>query len=698
MPETIGALILSAFAVSASAGFTIAGVTITYASIVGATVLAAAEFAISSALIPSAPKPDGQLSLQQPVPWRRRIYGRAKVGGYFVWWTSLNGNLYSVLALGSQQFDAFEEYWVSDRKVALDGSGFVTSVTAPAGSDPNQFNPSGKKPVRILSNTGGPGKTAYAALTAVFPTLWTAAHIGVGIADVLLIEGGVKSDVFSSVYPGGQQTIRCVIRGAIISDPRTSPASLAWSDNGILVILDYLTNTDGWRVSSDTFLTGQAAAVTLASIAVADEDVPLASGGSEKRYRIWGSYDFNEEPRVVLARMLAACGAWLQPFPDGTIGIQAGRWIAPTFTITDDMILSYEVQHFVSEFDSVNEIRATFTYQQNDYQDTESLPWQDAADIARRGYIKSTTVDARHCPSFTQCRRIQKIAAAEAMPDFSITLTLSIEAIKMRGMKFVNLAMDQLGLAGSFRVTAFSTDLQSQTCSVGLASFTSDAYAWDTSDEGPAPPVPGSSAAVVPVETPTGLLVVVQSGTIGGATGAYLVISCDAPAFRDDLSVKFEIEDASTGQWQTISQGTQNYQTSTGVLPDSTYNVRVSFFAPGTPLLFQSAFDEVDGVVVAASTVAPTAPTGIALDHLSPGVGVSFTAPNSATFVAARVWRNNVSVFSSATDISGALYGAPNQHFAYTDTPSSGTWYYWATAESSTGNRSAPDGPVSITV
>lgn len=699
MPETIGALILSAFSVSATAGFSLAaGVTITYASVVGATVLAAASFALQSALIPSQPKPDGQISLQQPVPWRRRIYGRAKVGGYFVWWTSQNGNLYTLIVIASQQINAFLEYWVSDRRVALDGSGFVTSVTAPAGADPNQFNPGGKKVVQIQSKTGAPGKTAYGILTAAFPTLWTANHIGVGCADILMVEGGVKSDAFSQVYPGGQQTVRAVIEGAIISDPRTSPPTTAYSDNGILVILDYLSNDDGWRVPAATFLTGMGGAATLASIDVADEDVPLASGGSEKRYRIWGSYDFNEEPRVVLARMLAACGAWLQPFPDGTIGIQAGRWIEPDFTITDDMILAYEVQHFVSEFDAVNEIRATFTYPQNDYQDTESLPWQDTADIGRRGYIKSTSIDARHCPSFTQTRRIQKIAAAEAMPPFSLTLTCSIEVIKARGKKFLNLAMTQLGLVGTFRVTAFSTDLQTQTCIVGLASFTSEAYEWDTSEEGPAPPVPGSSAAYDPVETPTGLTIVVQTGTIGGATGAYLVISCDPPALRDNLSVKFEIEDATTGQWQTISQGTQDYQTSTGVLPDGTYNVRASFFAPGTPLLFQSDFDEVDGVAVTAALAAPSSPTHLAVTNLSPGVSVQFDAPNSSTFAAARVWRNNVAVFGTATDISGALYGAPNQHFSYADAPIAGTWYYWATAESSTGNRSVPTGPVSITV
>lgn len=696
MPETIGALILSAFSVSATAGFTIAGVTVTYASIVGATVLAAASMAISASMLPSAPKQDGQLSLQQPVPFRRRVYGRAKLGGYFIWWTSALGKLYALIAIAAHQIDAFEEYWVSDRRVSVNGSGDVTAVIAPPDADPDQFNPDGRVTVQIFSKTGAPGKTAYAALMAAFPTLWTANHIGVGIADLLMVLGSVKSQLFQSVFPGGQQTARAVIRGAIISDPRTSPATEAWSDNGILVILDYLTNADGWRVSPDVFLTGQARAVTLASIAVADENVPIFAGGTEKRYRIWGFYDFNEEPRQVLARMMAVCGAWLQPFPDGTIGIQAGRWIEPDFTITDDMILAYEVQHFVGEFDAINEIRATFTYPTNDYQDTESFPWQDEADIARRGYIKSTSIDARHSPSYTQTRRIQKIAAAEAMPKYTITLTLSIAGIAARNKKFVNLVMAQLGLSGSFRVTAFATNLQRQTCTIGLATFTSEAYHWTTAEEGPAPPIPGDSSGVDPVETPQNLMVSVLTGTLGGSSGAYMSMTCDPPT-RDGLTVKFEYELDGTGNWATISQDTEDYDTQTAILPDGTYNVRVSFIAPGNPP-FQSDFEEVTGVVVSPAIPAPDSPTSLAVIPVSPGVGVTFTAPNSETFAAARVWRNSVAVFGSATDLTGPLYGAPNQDYSVSDFPATGTWYYWATAESSSGAASAPAGPVSITV
>lgn len=715
MPEVIGAIILEivgfSAAEAAAIGFTIAGVTITYASIIGAVVLAAASFAISSALMPSvnsaaqasAAKVQDQLSLQQPVPFRRRIYGRAKMGGYFVFWTSAQGALYSLLAVAAHEIDAYEEFWIADRRVSLDGSGNVTGVTAPAGADPTQFNPGGATPVQIYSDLGGPGKAAYAALTAAFPGVWTAAHIGVGIADVLLVEGAVPQEKFSQVYPGGQQTVRVLGRFAKIYDPRdgtqveTDPTTWKWSDNAACVVLDYLTHADGWRISKDVFLTGSARAITLAAMDVADELIPLVAGGTEKRYRLWGGYDFSEEPRTVLARMLAACAGWLQPLPDGTIAIHMGKWEVPTFTITEDMILGFEIQHFTGEFDTINEVRATFPYSGNDYQDTETTPFQDEADIAARGYIKSTTVDARHCPSFTQARRIQKIGLKEGTPQFSMNLTLSIDGIGARAARFLNFDLTSLlGISGTARLTSFVANLKSQTCTIGMASFGPDAFDWDpATEEGPPPPVPTDSSSVGTVEAPTGLIATVQNGQIAGANGAVISLSCNPAVFRTDLNVKFEYQLAASGNWTTLSQGTQTYQTQTGVLPNGTYNVRASFVAPDG---VQSDFDTVNGVVVAATEAAPSVPTGLSALAASPNVVIDFTAPNSLTFAAARVWRNTVNNFATATDISGALYGSANQDFTFNDARPAGTWWYWATAESSTGTRSGQAGPVSITV
>jgi hypothetical protein len=707
MPETIGALIIAAAvsAEAATATFVVAGVTISYASVVGAVVLAAAEFAISSLLTPSPKATDGQLTLQQPVPFRRRAYGRVKISGYYMFWTSKNGILYSVVAFASQLWDAIEEYWLGDRRVTLDGGGNVTAVNYPPNANVNQFNPGGFKAIQIFSRLGTATQAAYAALITAFPTLWTVNHKGIGIADALLVEKGVSQGDFSTVYPGGSQPLKVVARTGIVWDPRdgtqdpNDPTTWKWSDNAICVILDYLTHPDGWRINRSYFTGATALPITKAAMDICDELVPLKSGGTEKRYRIWGFYGFDEEPRQVLARMLAVCGGWLQTLPDGTIAIRAGAWIEPTVTLTDKDILGYEIQHFVGEFDAINEVRATFTYPANDYQDTDSTPWQNLVDIAERGYIKSTNIDARYSPSYSQTRRIQKIGYYEASPDFSITLTTNYAGVQCRNKRFINLNLTQLGLTGSFRLTSLIVNLQTGVCTIGLASFTADAYAWDPStEEGDAPPIPPDSSSEGLTETPANLTVSVQTAPItGGSVGPVMVISCDTPADRTDLTVTFEYEIATSTNWQLASKGTTNYQTSTPILQDGTYNVRASFF---TPSGVKSAFATVNGVIVSAALAVPAVPTEIdAVPNSTAGhVLLTMGTPASSTFAAGRFWRHNINTFAGSTDISGPIPGGPSAALSFDDAPGSGTWYYWATAENANGGSSAATGPASITV
>jgi hypothetical protein len=700
MPQTIGALII--YAVNAIFGSSIVGTAtvagVSYETIIGATVLGATSIALASSLQPSLPKPDGQLSLQQPTPFRRRVYGRAKMGGYLTFWTSLNGTLFSLVVVAAHEIDAYESFWLGDREVNVTSTGWVNEVIAPPGAASNQFSPDGEAHVQLYFRTGAPGQTASPTLMLYFPTLWTEQMVGVGMADILLYEGGVSQQQFPSVYPGGQQPVRAVLRGAKIYDPRdetqspTDPTTWKWTDNAALVILDYLTNSDGWRIAQSIFLGGNAAAITLDAINTCDELIELVSGGTEPRYRLWGFYDFNEEPRSVLARMQAACGGWLEPQTDGSVGIRVGKWIEPTFTITDDMIVGYEVQHFVGEFDAINEIRATFNDPNNDYQDTETSPLDNDADIAARGYIKSSTVDARHCPSFTQVRRIQKIALAEASPDLSITLFCNYGALGGRNKKFLNAQISSLNISRSFRVTAFIANTETGSCTVSLASFASDTYDWDpNAEEGPPPPVPPDISVIGALEEPQGLQITVVSRTVGATVGPAMQMICDPSIFRTDLYVLFEYQLNGAAGWTQAAYGDQQFSAETPILGEGVYNVRVCFEAPNG---VQSVFEEVDGITVSPSAEAPMPPTNLVVVAGSPAESVlaTATAPNSPSFAYIKFWRSPDFNFSDAIEVSGPVYGSPNAKLSFTDLPGTGTWYYFAVGYSITNSASPPSG------
>lgn len=678
-----------------------AGVPAIAANVIGYAVVAAGSYAISDALAPNAPgASDGQQSILQPIPYRRRVYGRAKLSGHYSYLDSTNGDLYQLLILAAHELDAIEENWVSDRRVVLDGSGWVTAVNYPPNAQTDQFNPKGLDWVRVVTRLGAPGQTASAVLQAAFPGIWTSDHVGIGIADAMLYQKAVAQERFGNVYPGGVQNYRGLIRGAKVVDPRVlvSPTTQAWSDNAVLVIRDYLTHPDGWRIDPGYFDSGLAAPITRAAADICDEMVTLKNGGTEKRYRLWGYYGFDEEPRNVLRRFLTPCAGYLQPQNDGTIAIKVGAWEAPTITISDPHILAYEIQHFQGEFDAVNEVRASFTDPDNDYQDTESWPWQDEADIARRGHIRPVQIDCRHSPSYRQTRRIQKIVMAEASSEWVISLTTDMSGIRARRQRFVTLSLDELGLVLTCRVTAFSINTATGVCQIGLASFGPEAYDWSpATEEGDAPVSPPDTSSDGQIETPTNFIITVETRTVSGSvTGAVMVASCDPAALRDDLRIRFEYQvDGDTG-WTVIYTDSDSLIGETGIVADGTYNWRASFLSAGN----QSPYATVSGVVVTVAVAAPSAPTGLTATLSSPAVTVlvAFTAPNSTTFHAARVRRNTVNDFGTATDISGAIFGSPNQSLSYTDTPGSGTFYYWATAESSTGAQSAPAGPVTVTL
>lgn len=61
------------------------GVPTLAANAIAYAVVAVGSYAISDALTPNAPGPSaGQQSIQQPIPYRRRVYGRAKLGGSWI--------------------------------------------------------------------------------------------------------------------------------------------------------------------------------------------------------------------------------------------------------------------------------------------------------------------------------------------------------------------------------------------------------------------------------------------------------------------------------------------------------------------------------------------------------------------------------------------------------------------------------------
>jgi hypothetical protein len=103
--------------------------------------------------------------------------------------------------------------------------------------------------------------------------------------------------------------------------------------------------------------------------------------------------------------------------------------------------------------------------------------------------------------------------------------------------------------------------------------------------------------------------------------------------------------------------------------------------------------------VLSAAVEAPGSPVDLVVTLSVSDAVISWRNPNDVSVAAARVWRApSGGDFGTATDVSGPIYSGPNARLTRNDSPGSGSWDYFVTAESAGGIASAPAGPETITV
>lgn len=460
---------------------------------------------------PSQPKPeDVQSSVANPTAVRQRHYGRGKTSGPWVFAESKDGHFHKVIALGTGQLDAIEEYWIDGNQVTIGGGDLV--VTAPYTSR-----------ARIQTRLGLPTETAYSNLTDVFPE-WDSDHRGDGVASLYATQFAVESKDMSLVFPKVTATeYRVVFRGSLVYNPLTETTQ--WTDNAAAVIRDYMTHPDGMRLPVALMNTPQAAAGWLAAAERAAELVPLKAGGTEARYRLWGSYFLNERPADVLGRMLNSCDGAIVPTPDGGVTLDIGTWVNPTVVIDADTIVGFEVQRGRDILTTANVISATYLSPDHDYQGTDADQWVDEDDVALRGEIVSDTSFSM-APSHGQARRLMKLAAYRANPNWVCTLQCNLRALAAFGKRFVRVRYPLFGIDEVFELKSFLFNFGEggilSSVTLDLHSMPSDAYAWDAEAEEGTAPISEQTVVSDVIPVPTGFAGSVFTTTAGTGTVSYV--------------------------------------------------------------------------------------------------------------------------------------------------------------------------------
>lgn len=275
------------------------------------------------------------------------IYGEARVGGVRIYDAATGGNnefLHRIIAFAGHEIDSYQQIYLNDEVVTLDGNGNVTS--------PSRYNGY----VRIKRYLGTDTQTADSDLIAETSGLtdgrWTSAHRLRGIAYVY-----VRFRFNADVFPNGIPAVSAKIRGRKVYDPRTT--TTAWSRNAALCIRDYLAAAHGLAQSSgridDTLVT------TAANIC--DQAVD-----GESRFTCNGAFTTGQEPAQILTDLLTSMGGILW-YGQGKWRMRAAAYQTPVLTLDeDDLRSSINVSTRHSRRDNFNSVKGTFSGDETDWQ------------------------------------------------------------------------------------------------------------------------------------------------------------------------------------------------------------------------------------------------------------------------------------------------------------------------------------------
>lgn len=675
----------------------------------------------------------GQVVIRQALPPRIRSYGTVCVGGAaafeevcrtpFVFglgtftigtgWSGGtltdpgNGDLYLEILQGQGEINAVTTHFIGNTNVIIDGSGEITTG-APFAS---------AAVIQIYNKLGAADQTVFQQLKDAFPDAVDDSHRWRGVAKTLIRYRAVPTENIATYYGGGVPPYRCIQQAAMVYDPRDvtqtadgdpdRPRGNNWtfSENGGRVILDYMRHPDGFKRKAPQSGTRKMVPIAkfympewIAFINCCDEDVPLKAGGTEKRYRLCGTYDMTADPKDILQAMQDACDAEVYPRGDGTIGVHGGKWDAPEITIDNKYILSHSLRPGSRKLTAYNVLNIKYTAPDNDFQLVDMDPLRNEDNIALRGEELNKSVQLTWCPSHSQARRIAKIMMAKENPNWQGSISVMPFGLKAVGQRTINFVIPDYGINGSFLRTKFQPSSDLSTIAIEAMTLDASAYAWDPdTEEGTEPPIPVDTAVDATIPVPADFAVIPGSIVIqDGVNASILAASWTLGISTYSYEINWQADGALSSDWisQRVPAGTAFW--TSPVLQDATaYNVRVRALSPGAAA---SAWSSVIMVSTTADVTAPGLPTGFASSKSGSDVTLSWTNPNSPNFYKTVVYRAGSNSFGSATAIA-TLYGVPGSARSYADNSlANGTYYWWVQSFNASGVPSTQVGPTTQTI
>ncbi len=336
--------------------------------------------------------------------------------------------------------DSLVEVWNGTTKLTL-GSPATDSTGAPLGYPVNEYISNGHCRLYVRFYNGTWTQTADPHLIAVSDGRWTLADQGIGRCYVRLTYVAAQ-DNNDQVWAGGDPQLKFVVKGARLYNPAKDSSvggsgshrwgdysTYEWSDNEPLIRYNvarglYLGNGQlfyGIGCTHDEVRFDDA----LAAIAIADEDVALKAGGTQKRYRAGGTIEVSTAPRDVM-KALADASAGRTATVAGQYRIFVGAYYTPARTFNDDHLLpTFDLEDDPKNpGDSLtNTIYGSYVEKSEGWV-TKSLPKRSSsADVTEDGAVgeRSQTLNTGFLQDFYQGQRVTEIMRRRARAQISMT-------------------------------------------------------------------------------------------------------------------------------------------------------------------------------------------------------------------------------------------------------------------------------------
>jgi hypothetical protein len=420
------------------------------------------------------------------------VYGQTKVGGVVVFddahgtggLANTNSNKYlsRIIAYAGHEIESFEEVYLGGKyRLVFNGLNinYAQEINEKGedvvGNTTTKFN----NYLQVRKITGGHTTSLDGQSLSNFSDDWTSSHRLLGIAHLAIV-----FEYAEDVWDEGLPEVTALIKGKKVYDPRkdsTSPvydsslgvsthranteSTWEWSDNPALTVRDFLTNSVyglGESASNiDDTLVGTAAGICEA----VDWDT-----SAPKRYTCNGAWTTSQPPVDVIAQLMTSCAGYLW-YAQGKWRLKAGKYVAPTITLTEDDLrspLSVATRH--SRRDNFNAVRGTFKGPKTNYQFTDYPTVTATNFVTIDGGLESTMdLALPFTDTPEEAQRLATIALEKNRSQITITGSFGLGAFGLQVGDNVNITNTRFGWTDKlFEVVAWSLSLEDYQLSVNL--------------------------------------------------------------------------------------------------------------------------------------------------------------------------------------------------------------------------------------